>query len=124
MSQPFAFLGQLQLPADASLPPDSIPVNGSGTFVPKLIATLIATGAGTTPIPFGSVITPGAKFLMIEVDGVTLAPVMVSLNGATPGLEIAPGGFLILSSPAPAAGVTSGGITTTGAATIRIWILG
>lgn len=124
--QPFAFAGALQLAADQSLPQDPIPFNFSSQFTSLQESVLNLIGAGTVAVPFGSVIAPGAKGLLIRYDGnqTGAAPIFVTINGGSAPLEITPGGFLVWFSPAPTAGVTTCSVVYSSSCQLRIWVLG
>lgn len=124
---PIVFAGQLQLPADASLPPDPIPFNATISALsqqPNQVLNL--SGTGTVAVPFGTVGAPGAKLVAVRYDsqGTTAQPVLLKLNGSTVAIELSPGGFILLMSPTPAAGITSLSIDYTADCQLKVWIAG
>lgn len=124
--QPVAFVGAFQLAADQSLPQDPIPFNYSGTFL-ALVADLVNQGgAATVGIPFGSVVAPGAKGLLIRYDAQPspAAAVMLRLNGGVTDIELTPGSLFVYFNAAPAAGITQAQLVFTQACQIRVWVLG
>ena len=129
-AQPFAFQGALQLAADQSLPPDPIPFNASGNYNSQSGGLLNLSGSGSVAVPFGTVPVSGpqigAKLLAIRYDANQQGAqsVLVTINGSTPPLEIAPGGFIVWINPSPAAGVTACSISYTASCNLRVWVLG
>jgi len=129
MSTPFAFIGTLQLPADASLPQDEIPFNASMSFDSESSGVInLPSGSGSTTIPFGTIPSAGAKGVFLRYDNadnvIGAPPLQVTINSGSAPVELSLGGFLAYSSPTPVAGVTAIAIARTGAAKIRFWILG
>ncbi len=122
-SIPFTFTGSLNLPADDTLSPDSIPFNLSAVFDQKANYELKLTGAGTKVVDLGTIDTPGVKFLAVKVDpGTGVLPINIQLNGVG-STELSAGGFIILASPAPVTGTTTLSIVYTGPATVKVWAL-
>lgn len=124
MSTPFSASGALSYPADASLPADPIGIAASGMFDHEASAVLKLTGTGTKNVDMGTIPNTGVKALLIKVDaGVSVPPVQVTLNGGDEPIEIAAGGFIFLSNPTPANGITTVSLAYTGACTVRVWAL-
>lgn len=122
---PFAIAASLQLPGDSGLQPDAIPFNVSSAFASEADTVLQLTGAGTQVVGFGSIITPGAKCILVKLDaGNAVQPITVLFNGAETGLEVSPGGGILYANPNPVAGVTSMSIVFATTCTARIWVLG
>lgn len=122
---PFAFNGTLQIPGDASLPPDPIPFNMSSQFGSENKQVLNLTGSGTKSIPFGTVGSAGLNGLLLKVDpNPTGQPILVTVNAGSAPVEVSPGGFLALGSPTPVAGVTAISIQWSSNNIVRIWGLG
>lgn len=123
---PVAFQGNLQFPADLTLPPDNVPFNAAvnvASAQPDM--TFNVTGSGSIVVPFGTVAAPGAKLLAVRYDTqVGAAPVLLTLNASLTPIELSPSGFLMFVSPAPAAGITSLSIAYTAACQIKVWVLG
>jgi catabolite regulation protein CreA len=85
------------------------------------------SGIGTEEVNLGTV-TTGARIVVVEVDATTdpaHRPVTVYVNDATDGgIEVSPGGFFVLGSPAPVNGVTALLLDHITAATVRVRVLG
>ena len=125
MSTPYSISGALNYPADASLPADSIPLGASGSFDHEASAVLKLTGSGTQAVDLGTILAAGAKALLVKVDaGTGVQPVLLTINGGNQPLEVAAGGFLLVSNPVPGAGITAVSIAFTAACTVRVWALG
>jgi hypothetical protein len=127
MTTPFSFNGTLQLPPDTGLCAAGIPLVMATHFGWKTNVELALQGAGTVDIPLDVLGPAGLKALLIKVDATSdpnVAPIVVRLNGQTPGIEIAPGGFLALASPIPKSGVRAVAITHTTGNVVRVWALG
>lgn len=125
MSTPFSISGAFSYPADASLPADQIALAASGSFDHEASAVLKLTGTGTKTVDMGTIPAAGAKAFLVKLDaGSGVSPILVTLNGGTEPLEIAAGGFILVSNPAPVAGVTDMSIAYTTPCTVRVWALG
>lgn len=127
MSTPFSFTGALNLPGDPTLPPEPIPFNFSSAFDSEVKNRLTLTGSGTKVINFGTIGNSGVKYLAVKVEtGQTAAPVQLQFNGggASGEVEVSPGGFVIVASPSPAAGISALSIIYTANTTVNIWALG
>lgn len=112
MSTPFTFTGTLSRPSATGQPSCNIPlplVALSSSFSTKSEDEYILTGAGTKAVDMASINATGAKFFSIEVGTLNAsgqpaaAAVMVRVNGGSDDIELAPGGFLVFSSPTPTA---------------------
>jgi hypothetical protein len=122
---PFTFNGTLLIPGDASLPQDPVPFNMTSQFASENKQVLNLVGTGSKAIPFGTVTSVGLTGLLLKVDpNPTGQPILVTLNGSLTPVEISPGGFLVLASPAPVAGVTAITVAWTSTNIVRIWGLG
>jgi hypothetical protein len=127
MTTPYTFQGALNLPGDTGLVAESIPFNFSSAFGSKIIDGLQLAGSGTFVVNFGTIASPGAKFIAIRVEpDVAAAPVNLRWNGggSSGQVEVAPGGFLILASPTPVAGITALSLVYTTNVTVSIWGFG
>ena len=121
--------GSLALPPDTGQPQSTIPFSVTQNFVAKASAILNLVGSGTETVSFGTIVAPGVKAMLIEVDADTsgsLAPVLVEINGGGPvgAIEISPGGFWAYGNPSPVAGIVSMDIVYTTANCVRVWLLG
>ena len=112
MSTPFTFTGVLSRPSAAGQPNCQIPLPLQAlqsSFDTKSEDEYILTGAGTKAVDMASIAATGAKFFSIEVGTLNAggqpaaAAVMVRANGGSDDWELAPGGFIIFSSPTPTA---------------------
>lgn len=124
---PVQFTGSLQIPADASLPPDQVPFNAALSLLSQQPdQTLNVTGSGTQVVPFGTVGSPGAKLVAIRFDAQQgAAPVLLHFNGdTTHPIELSPGGIVVFCSPNPAVGITALTFDYTTACQLRVWIGG
>lgn len=128
MSTPFTFNGALALPGTPGLPFDQIPVLLQAAYDSKAeFEYAFPSSSGTQSVNFGLMPSAGAKLVLVVYDqlGLTPSPVIgVALNGSSPVHEISPGGFLLLASPTPVAGITAMTISYTGVGKVRIWLLG
>lgn len=126
MTTPFAILGTLQLPGGPTLPVEPLPFGLSASFESKAEYELnLSSTAGSQAVPFGTIPAAGVKALLVTYDPVVAAPpVQLTLNGSSVPLELSTGGFLLLASPTPVAGVISLAIAHTAAARVRVWLLG
>ena len=127
MSTPFTFSGSLQFPPDAGLSQESIPVNFSSTYTQLATSKQDLVSSGSKAVDFGGIASPGAKLVLVKVDASsTAAPVMLRWNsGSSSGQqEVAPGGFCVIGSGSPVAGLTALTIVYTTNVTVRIWVLG
>lgn len=118
----FTFAGSLDYQPDDGQPVAKRAFSQSGNFDSKQESDLVLTGAGTHVVDFGTL--AAAKALLIEVAPTSLAPVNLNFNGGADDIEIAPGGFLALSSPTPATGISDLSIVYTMSAGVKIRILG
>jgi len=125
MATPFSFSGTLNLPATPGLPLDPIPLLASLEYSKKAEFELEFTGSGTVPVPFGSIASPGAKFIVVMQESTTgAAAVTLRRNAsATGGSEITPGGFVVECNPTPSAGITSLELVHTASGRVRVWLL-
>lgn len=123
---PFTLSGTLSFPPDTGQPVVPLPFSASGNFTSKDESILNLTGSGTQSVPLGTIPSAGAKAIMIKMDaGTGLSPIMVKVNGSATGvIEVAPGGFIVISNPVPVAGITQLDIVYASAATVRITVLG
>jgi hypothetical protein len=124
--QPVAFTGALSLAADQSLPQDPIPYNFTGQYTQLQDSLLNLLGVGSESVPMGTIGAPGAIGLLISYPaGQTgAAPVLVTLNGGSQPLELAPGGMLVWFNPTPSAGLTACSIAYTTSCQLRVRVLG
>lgn len=123
--QPVAFVGAFQLAADQSLPQDPIPFNFSGQYTALVAVLENPVGAGTINVPFGTIISPGAKGLLVRYDGpqTGAAAVQLTLNGGSAPIELTPGSFLVYFNATPSTGITSASFAVTAACQLRVWVL-
>lgn len=126
MSTPFSFSGTLSFPPDVGVPPELVEIAFSTNYDQFTWSKMDLVGAGTKAVPFGGIIAPGIKMVLIKVDASgTAAPINVKVNGSVTGLvEVSPGGFIVLGSSAPATGITSLDIVYTSNVTVRVLLLG
>jgi hypothetical protein len=126
MSTPFSVQAVLQLPPDVGLPPDPVSLLASSQFDSLADYILQLSGSGTHAVGLGTSGSPGLKALLIKVDsGVGAASITTRFNGAvTGGIELSPGGGMLVVSPNPQAGITAVDVLYTASATVRIWALG
>ncbi len=128
MTVPFSFTGTLAFPPDAGQPNVNVPLAFSSQFDsadPGQILKL--TGAGTKTLDLSTVPAAGVKYLLIKLDGGQgVVPVNVRFNGggSSGQVEISPGGFVMIGSPAPTTGITAADVVYTSAATVRVWAFG
>jgi hypothetical protein len=124
---PVTFTGTLQLPADATLPADQVPFNAAVTITSAQPDQILnVAGSGTQAVPFGTVGSPGAKLVAVRYDAQAGAmPILLHMNGDTlHPIELTPGGFIILASPNPAAGITALTFDYTASCQVKVWIAG
>jgi hypothetical protein len=122
-TNPFVVQGTLVYPPDEGQQQVSLPFGLSGAFTSVLDTRLVLAGAGTTLVPFGSVVN--AKLLLVEVElAQAAAPVNLHVNGGTDDLELSPGGLLLMASPSPTDGWARLEIVRTTDAVVRVRLLG
>jgi hypothetical protein len=126
MSTPFSISGSVNYPADASLPADAIALAASGAFDNEASAVLKFSAPGSHSVDLGTLPVAGAKMVLVKVDaGSAVSPVLVGINGSNTGkVEVASGGFLLVSNPTPTAGITQLDLTIGSACTVRVFVLG
>lgn len=127
MSIPFSFSGSLNFPPDTGQPTLSIAIATSGQFDSAEGGQILKlTGAGTEVVELGTVPAEGLKALLVKVDaGASVLPVNLRFNGggASGQVEVSPGGFFALGSPAPGTGITALSIVFASDVTVRVWAL-
>src|SRR3972149_7991488 len=104
MATPFTLQGSLVLPPDTGQPNCTIPFALASAFDGEQHYILNLLGAGTKTIDFGTVVSPGLKAFLLEVDpSATAAPINVRINGggAVGQWEVSAGGFLACGRPGP-----------------------
>ena len=121
MAKSFTFSGTLSYPPDAGQPSADRDFSQSGSFNSKIEAELDLTGAGTQVVDFGSATKP--KAILVEVRADSAAPVNLRWSGGAEDMEVAPGGFVAISSPSPSTGITALSIVHTDAAKVDVYIL-
>jgi len=122
---PFTLSGTLSLPPDDGQPIAPITKALSLAFDKLQESVFSFTGSGNQTVDMGSIVSPGCKAVLISVDaGASVQPVLVKFNGASQGIELSAGGFLLYGNPTPAAGVTSLILTYANACKVRFWALG
>ena len=126
MSTPFSVQAVLQVPADVGLPPDPLSLLVSAQFDSLADYVLQLSGSGTHMVGLGTVGPSGLKGLLVKVDpGVGASAVTVRVNGASSGgIELSPGGGMLIASPNPQSGITALDVLYTGNVVVRIWALG
>lgn len=125
MSTPFSFVANFNLPGTPGLPDQPIPVNFLGQYDKKAEFELTFTGSGTQTVNLGSIVSPGAKLLILLQDAMTNAQVvLVKPNASLTALEVAPGGGVVWFNPTPVAGLTSLAFDFTAPGKVRVWVLG
>jgi hypothetical protein len=127
MSTPFTFQGTLSFPPDTGAPQEPIAVNFSASYDQLAASIHQLVGTGTKDIDFGSIDTPGAKLVLVKVDaGSTVQPVKLRWNagGSSGEQEVSPGGFAVIGSAAPVAGLTALTVVYASNVTLRVWVLG
>jgi hypothetical protein len=127
VSTPFEAKGELIYPPDTGQPNATIPVNVTANFDSKVDYELSLTGSATQSVDMGTVIAPGAKAVLIEVDpDAAASPINVQFNGGGAGgqSEVSPGGFLFMGSPTPTTGITQIDIVHTTNVKVRVRVLG
>jgi hypothetical protein len=122
-TNPFQLQGTLSYPPAQGSSPEPLPFGLSGSFTALTDTRLVMSGAGTTNVPFGTVVN--AKLLLLEYEAAEGAvAVQLHINGSTEDLELTPGGMLLFASPTPVSGLTSLSVERTGDAVIRVRLLG
>lgn len=126
MSAPFTFNGILTFPADPGGSGTPISISFANQFTQIIAETLSLTGSGTKTIDTSALNGgAGASCLLLKMDpsSVTTA-VSVALNSSSPGIELSPGGFIVIGDQTPVSGIISVAITYAVAALVRLWALG
>lgn len=122
MATPFSLQGSFTYPPDDGQPVATRAFSQSGNFSHRSESDYSLTGVGTQVVSLGSL--PAVKAALIEVAPTSLAPVIVTFNGGTDPVEIAPGGFLAYSNPTPSAGITALSIDYTNTTRVQVYLLG
>ncbi len=114
------------MPEGANLPAEPLPFALASQYTSRVEYELdLPVAAGTITLDFGTLPAAGAKAIMVLYDAqASAAPVEFSFNASATPLELSQGGFIILASPTPVAGVTSMSVDHTTTGHLRIWILG
>ena len=128
MAAPFTFTGALLFPADPGANPTPISANLAASFNQLVADTESLIGSGTKTIDLSALNAgAGASFVLVKVDAQS-TPQTVNLrwNGgsSTGEQEVSTGGFFVVGSPNPQAGLTSLVIVWTAPVTVRVWALG
>jgi len=125
-TEAYTALASLQFPPDSGMPQATVSETLTGTFTKRVSQKYVLTVAGTTVVDLAAVGSPGAKALFVQYEQETAsdAPINLRFNGGTDDVELAPNGFLLYSSPNPATGITALSIICTGAARVRVDVLG
>jgi hypothetical protein len=123
MATPFTLSGELLLPIDPGQPNSPIPFSVTDSFTARADLELNYTGSATETVNLGTPEVEGLKVLVIELDADPVAaPIKLRFNGgdAAGALEVSPGGFAVLGSPTPVAGVVSLTVTHTTDVKVRL----
>lgn len=124
---PFTAEASLTYPPDDGLPAVTRSAAYSGVHKVLEEKRYDLVGSGTKVVDLAAIPAAGAKAVMVEVDASSdpaAAPVMVTLNDGTEPVELAPGGFLVISNPKPVASITAISLAHTTASTVRVRVLG
>ena len=125
MATPFTLQGILGLPGTPGLTSSSLPFSFTGEYENKADFEYKWTGAGSQVVNLGSMPAAGVKGLLIYYEpGASAAPLALSFNSSATPIELSAGGFMVLASPVPVAGITALTITRTTSGRLRIWLLG
>lgn len=114
------------MPEGTNLPTEPIPFALASQYTSRVEYELdLPVAAGTIPLDFGTLPVAGAKAIMVLYDTqASAAPVNIAFNSSLTPLELSQGGFMIIASPTPVAGVVSMAVAHTTTGHLRIWILG
>ena len=125
MPIPFSAQAVLNLPGGPNLPNDPVQAQVSQNFESQVELRLSLTGSGTKAVDVGSIGAPGAKMMFLMVEASTAGgSVVIRLNGeVTGGVQVSAGGFFMVASPTPTAGITEVDIVYTSSVTVRLWLL-
>lgn len=125
MSIPVQVSLSLSAPPDAGLPAEVLPFLVNLSVEQRSFQRLVLTGNGTHSVSFGTIAGAGAKLVLLSVEQTTgAAPVLVAYNGgdAAGRQEVSPGGYMVLVSPNPVAGIQSIIVTHTADCVIKSWL--
>jgi hypothetical protein len=114
-------------PPDIGLPPDVLPFTATLSVEQKSIQRLLFSGTGSRQIDFGTIGGAGAQLVLVALEpGQGVQPITCRYNGggSSGSKEVSPGGFELLVSPSPVAGITSLEIFYTATAAVKVWVLG
>ena len=120
MAVPFAFTGALSVPPSPTGAAAPIAANQSGQYDSRAEHDLQLTGSATHTVGLGTVGSPGAKFVLVQVIS---GAVMVRQNGAGSAgqTELTAGGMMLVGNPVPTAGITQVDLVHTADAHVLIW---
>ncbi len=130
MPTPFNVQGKLIFPGAPGLPPDALPYGFAEQYDSRAsFEYLFPDAVGTQVVDFGTMPAEGAKVVLLTYeqdpdDVLTPTVITVAHNAGTHPIELSPGGFICIGSPAPAAGITSLLISYTSLGKVRVWLLG
>ncbi len=124
-TNPLVIQGTASFPPDEGQTPVPVQFGYSGQYASVVDSKLNMVGSGTQVVPFGTIASPGAKAVLIEFElAQGAAPIQLKFNGSADSIELSPGGTFLLTSPAPATGITVLSIVHTADATVRVRIFG
>lgn len=126
MPTPFKSRASLELPGTPGLPTQLLEFLLDSQYSSKSeFEYELPAGPGSQVVNFGSMPAAGAKAVLVVYEPKTAAPpVLVTVNAGNQPIELSTGGFLLIGSPAPVAGVLSMSLAYTGAGRVRVWLLG
>jgi hypothetical protein len=128
VATPFSAQLTAQIPYGPGQPPQPIVAALSSAYNVEAISRFNFTGSGSKTLDLSTLGSTGAKFVLLTVDPNT-APgavgILAGFNGATPGIEVSCGGFLVLASPQPtSSGVLALAIAYTASVNVSVWVFG
>lgn len=128
MPTPFSVESKIVAPPVSGQPECPVPLAMAAAYDHRTFQHLEQSGSGSKTVDLGSLGPNGAKLLVIQIEpdaSPAAQPILIAINSATPGIELAPGGFLVLASPKPTtAGALTLAITRTTSMKCNIWAFG
>lgn len=128
MATPFSSEFKVLAPPVAGQPECPVPIAFSSSYDHRACYRLEFTGAGAKTLDLGTLGPNGAKMVILTVDpdpSPAAQPVLIAVNASAPGIEISPGGFMVIGSPKPtASGALALTITRTTSAKMNVWVFG
>lgn len=125
---PFTFTGSLQFPADPGGAAALIAIAFAANYNQLIAETLALSGSGTKALDLSALNAgAGASLFLLKVDPQSVSQTLNlrwNSAGASGEQEVSTGGFFVVGSPSPSAGLAALSLVWTMPMTVRFWALG